>query len=46
MGRNGGKWREDNGIMIRIGGYRNGVGWQVIESILRAIKTNRYKTGG
>ena len=23
--RNGGKWREDKGIMVRIGGYRNWV---------------------
>lgn len=21
--RNGGKWREDKGIMVRIGGYKN-----------------------
>ena len=44
MERNGGKWREDNGIMVRIGGYKNlGIGW-VIESILRAMETDKYKT--
>ena len=46
MERNGGKWREDNGIMVRIGGYKNwGIEW-VIESILKALETNRHKTGG
>ena len=44
--RNGGKQREDNGIMIRIGGYKNwGIGW-VIESILRAMDKDKYKAGG
>ena len=37
MERNGGKWMEDKGIMIRIGGYKNqGIGL-VIESILRDV---------
>lgn len=46
MERNGGKWRGDNGITVRIGGYKNlGIGW-VIESILKALETNRHKTGG
>ena len=28
MERSGGKWREDNGITVRIGGYKNGgIGW-------------------
>ena len=44
--RNGGKWREDKGITVRIGGYKNrGIGW-VIESILRAMDKDKYKTGG
>lgn len=46
MGRNGGKWREDKGIMVRIGGYKNGGIGLVIESILMALETNKYKTGG
>ena len=46
MGRNGGKWRGNNGIIVRIGGYKNwGIGW-MIESILRAIDKDKYKTGG
>ena len=46
MERNGGKWREDKGIMVRIGGYKNkGIGW-VIESILRAMDKDKYKAGG
>ena len=46
MERNGGKWREDNGITVRIGGYKNrGIGW-VIESILKAVNKDKYKTGG
>lgn len=44
--RNGGKWREDKGIMVRIGGYKNWcIGW-VIESILRAVDKDKYKAGG
>ena len=46
MERNGGKWREDKGITVRIGGYKNGgIGW-VIESILKAVDKDKYKTGG
>lgn len=46
MERNGGKWRGDKGIMVRIGGYKNlGIGW-VIESILKAVETDKYKTEG
>lgn len=45
MERNGGKWRGDNGITVRIGGYKNlGIGW-VIESILKAMDKDKYKTG-
>lgn len=44
--RNGGKWRENNGITVRIGGYKNlGIGL-VIESILKAVDKDKYKTGG
>lgn len=46
MEKNGGKWREYNGIMVRIGGYKNlGIEW-VIESILRAVDKDKYKTRG
>lgn len=46
MERNGGKWREDKGIIVRIGGYKNlGIGW-VIESILKAVDKDKYKDGG
>lgn len=46
MERNGGKWREDKGIMVRIGGYKNlGIGL-VIESILKAVDKDKYKAGG
>ena len=46
VGRNGGKWRECKGIIVRIGGYKNwGIGW-MIESILRALDKDKYKTGG
>ena len=46
MERNGGKWREDKGIMVRIGGCKNrGIRW-VIESILRAADKDKYKAGG
>lgn len=32
--------------MIRTGGYRKGVGRYEIESILRAVDKDKYKTGG
>ena len=45
MGRNGGKWREDKGIMVRISGVKIcGIRWE-LESILSALETNKYKAG-
>ena len=46
MGRSGGKWEENKGVAIWIGGYKNkGIG-QAIGLILRDLDTNKYKTGG
>lgn len=46
MERNGGKWREDKGIMVRIGGYKNLGIRLVIESILKAMDKDKYKAEG
>lgn len=46
VGRSGGKWEENKGVAIWIGGYKN---WSIrwaLKSILRDLDTNKYKTGG
>ena len=46
MGRSGGKWEENKGVAIWVGGYKNkGIG-QAIGWILRNLGTNKYKTEG
>ena len=46
MGRSGGKWEENKGVAIWIGGYKNkGIG-QAIGLILVNLCTNKYKNIG